>query len=110
MPSTLRTTISWILLAIVGALNVVGGHASAGVALGGGRDQIASTTVDELAGGRENVATALRARRLTAAAYAAAFGVMLPPRALSARRGLGWWAVLAGTLTLSGGLAAGRVL
>jgi hypothetical protein len=102
MHSTLRT-VSWILLALVGGLNLLGALASAGVALSGSRDGIGPTTVEELAAGRERVATALRARRLTAAAYAAAFGVMLLfVAAVPYRRGdvWAWWAVLAGTLTL----------
>src|SRR5712691_6133267 len=95
-------TVSWVLLAIVGALTALGALGSAGLALGGGRDQIGPTTVDQLAAGREPVATALRARRLTAAAYAAAFGVMLLfVAAVPYRRGdvWAWWAVLAGALT-----------
>jgi amidase len=103
MHSTLRT-VSWILLAIVGGLNVLGGLASAGVALGGSRDPVSSTTIEELAAGREPVASALRARRLTAAAYAAAFGVMLLFVAVVPyRRGdvWAWWAILACTLTQS---------
>src|SRR2546428_11494049 len=97
-------TVSWVLLAIVGGLTVLGGLASAGVALGGGRDGVGPTTVDELAAGRGAVSGALRARRLTAAAYAAAFGVMLLfVAAVPYRRGdvWAWWAVLAGALTLS---------
>src|SRR2546428_12562036 len=97
-------TVSWVLLAIVGGLTVLGGLASAGVALGGGRDGVGPTTVDQLAAGREAVSSALRARRLTAAAYAAAFGVMLLFGAAGPyRRGDGWawWGGLGGRLPFS---------
>src|SRR5437762_4739399 len=97
-------TVSWILIVLVGVLNVLGGLASAGVALTGARDQVAGTTIQDLGAGRDELVTALRGRRLTAAAYAAGFGVMLIiVAAVPYRRGdvWAWWAILAASLTLS---------
>ncbi|HEY2930120.1 MAG TPA: hypothetical protein VGK99_00110 [Acidobacteriota bacterium] len=93
-------TISWILLAIVAVLTLLGSLASAGLAYAGSSDAIASTTIKDLAAGRLDILTALRARRATAAAYAAAFAVLLLIVVLLPyRRGdvWSWWAILIST-------------
>jgi len=90
-------TISWILLAIVGGLTLLGSLVSAGLAYGGANDIVASTTVQELAAGRLDVSAALRARRATAAAYAAAFATLFLAVVLwPYRKGdvWSWWAIL----------------
>jgi hypothetical protein len=97
-------TVSWVLLTLVGTLMLLGGLASASVAYRGAQERIAGVELRELASGREEVVTALRARRGTAAAYAAGFAtlflfVVLGPY----RRGeiWSWWAVLVATLVLT---------
>jgi hypothetical protein len=97
-------TVSWVLLALVGTLMLLGGLASASVAYRSAQERIAGVELHELAAGREEVVTALRARRGTAAAYAAGFAtlflfVVLGPY----RRGeiWSWWAVLVATLVLA---------
>ncbi len=59
-------TASWILLALVGALTLLGSLGSIGPA-----------SLAELSAGRPDVATAVRARRATAAAYGAGFATLL---------------------------------
>jgi peptidoglycan/LPS O-acetylase OafA/YrhL len=71
--------------------------------LRGANERIGSANLEELSAGREGVGTALHARRLTAAAYAAGYGVLLLViAAVPYRRGdvWAWWAVLAGMLTV----------
>jgi cell division protein FtsW (lipid II flippase) len=102
MASKLRT-VSWILLVVAAGLTILGSLVSASVALRGTGEAIGPISLEELSAGREGVSTALRARRLTAAAYAAGFGVLLLSIAVAPyRRGeaWAWWAVLAGVLTL----------
>ena len=97
-------TASWIILLIVGALMVLGSLASLGVAYGSTRDQIGPASLTELAAGRPDVATAVRARRATAAAYAAGFATLfLVITLVPYRRGevWTWWALAAGTLVLT---------
>jgi hypothetical protein len=97
-------TASWIILVVVGALTLLGGLASLGVAYGSARDQIGPASLAELSGGRPEVATAVRARRATAAAYAAGFATLFLAITLGPyRRGdrWAWWALLAGTLVVS---------
>ena len=106
-------TASWVLLAIVGALTLLGSIASLFTAYrSGAPDAITPTiTLDEVAAGRPEVATALRARRGTAAAFAAAFSVLFLSVVLGPyRRGdtWSWWALLAAALTL-GIFTAARV-
>jgi hypothetical protein len=98
-------TASWILLAIVGSLILLGSVASTYVAYGGVRDELGASglTLDEVAGGRPDVATALRGRRGTAAAFAAAYAVLfLSVVLVPYRRGevWSWWAVLAASAVL----------
>ncbi len=97
-------TASWILLAIVGALTVLASLASVGIAYGTDRDQIGPVTVSELSAGRPDVATAVRARRATAAAYGAGFATLfLLIAVLPYRRGdvWAWWALLTGMLVVA---------
>jgi hypothetical protein len=72
-------TVSWIMLVVVGALTLAGGVLSSFVAYrGNGTDyRIGGDSLDQVAAGRPAVATALRGVRGTAAAYAAAYGVLL---------------------------------
>lgn len=103
MSSALRTA-SWILLALVGAVTFLGSLASARRAYRSGSDTFGRATLNEVAAGREDVAVALRARRGTAAAYAAGFSVLyLFIVLVPYRRGevWSWWALLAGTLVLA---------
>jgi len=97
-------TVSWVLLALLGAATLVISLLSANVAYRAPEDQIGPVTLEELAGGRADVATALRARRGTAAAYAAGYGVLFLAIAIGPyRRGerWSWWALVAGTLVLA---------
>lgn len=97
-------TASWILLALVGALTLLAGLASLTVAFRSSQDQIGPVTMADVATGRPDVEVALRARRATAAAYAAGFGTLFLAIALGPyRRGdvWAWWAVFVGTLVLT---------
>lgn len=98
-------TASWVILAVVGALTILGGLGSLGLAYFGGNDNIArGTTVQSLAAGNDEVATALRGRRATAAGYAIAFGALfLAVAAGPYRRGdaWSWWALLVSAATLA---------
>ena len=97
-------TISWILLTIVASLTFLASLASAYISYRApDSDVIGKTKLADVAAGRAEVATALRGRRATAAAYAAAYAVlMLFIVLVPYRRGdvWSWWAILAGTLVL----------
>jgi hypothetical protein len=97
---------SWILLALVGALTLLGSLASLTVAYRGGSDPLlpAGPTIEEVAAGRPEVHTALRARRATAAAYAAAYAALVLAVILGPyRRGdtWAWWALLTASVVLA---------
>lgn len=97
-------TASWIILVVVGALTLLGSLASLGIAYGSARDQIGPASLTELSLGRPEVATAVRARRATAAAYAAGFATLFLAITLGPyRRGdvWAWWALAVGTLVVS---------
>src|SRR5207249_1339604 len=67
-------------------------------------DQIGPASLGELSGASPGVGTAVRARRATAAAYAAGFGTLLLAITLGPyRRGdlWAWWAILAGVVVES---------
>lgn len=97
---------SWIVLTVVGALTLLASLASARLAYSKAPDPLtlSGLTTGDVAQGRAEVETALRARRGTAAAFASAYavlylGVVLGPY----RRGDkgSWWALLAGALALA---------
>jgi hypothetical protein len=97
-------TASWILLTLAGALTLVGSLISVGVAYGTDSDQIGPASLSELSAGRPEVATAVRARRATAAAYGAGFGALFLLISVGPyRRGevWAWWALLAGMLSVA---------
>ncbi len=98
-------TASWVMLAIVGALMLLGSFASLYTAYSGSAPDALtpSITLDDAAAGRPEVATAIRGRRGTAAAFAAAYAVLFLAIVLGPyRRGdtWSWWTLLAGALTL----------
>ncbi len=76
-------TASWIILVVVGALTLLGSLVSLGRAYSSAGDQIGPASLAELSVGRPEVATAVRARRATAAAYAAGFATLFLAIALS---------------------------
>jgi hypothetical protein len=95
---------SWVLLALVGSLNLLGSLGSSWVAYQSGQDQFGKVSLSELTAGRPEVATALRARRGTAAAWSAGFATLFLSIVLGPyRRGdvWAWWALLAGALVVS---------
>jgi hypothetical protein len=88
----------------VGALMLLGSLVSLGIAYGTARDQIGPASLTELSAGRPDVATAVRARRATAAAYAAGFATLFLAITLwPYRRGdvWAWWALASGMLVVS---------
>lgn len=97
-------TMSWIILVLVGALTLLVSLGSVGRAYSSAGDQIGPASLAELSGGRPEVVAAVRARRATAAAYAAGFATLFLAITLGPyRRGdvWAWWALLAGTLVVS---------
>jgi hypothetical protein len=97
-------TTSWVLLALAGALTLLVSLNQARRAYGTDRDQIGPARLSELSVGRPEVATAVRARRATAAAYGAGFGMLFLLVSVGPyRRGdvWAWWALLAGMLVVA---------
>ena|SRR5258706_6856739 len=102
MTSKLRT-VSWVVLALMGAVILLISCASAYLAYLGDYP-IGGVPVAEVAGGRLGVLTALRGIRGTSAAYAAGYAVLFLVTVLGPyRRGevWSWWALLAGALTIA---------
>lgn len=99
-------TVSWILLSVVSLLLLLGSVLSAGVAyLASPSNDIitGSTSLEDLTI-EEDVATALRGRRGTAAAFCLAFTTLIAFIVLGPyRRGevWSWWAILCSTLLLA---------
>lgn len=98
-------TLSWILLLVVGALTLVGSLGSAWVALSQIPDGLVGNgpVLTGVSGAPPEVVLAIRGRRVTAAAYAAAFAVLaLAVICLPYRRGevWSWWALLAASFVL----------
>ena len=106
-------TVSWVILALVGLAILLGGSASAFLAYRGdpGNDEFGpgGATVKDVAAWRGDVATAIRARRGTAAAFASAFAVLFLFVVVGPyRRGdaWSWWALLTAMLVLAALLLA----
>jgi hypothetical protein len=102
MDSRLRTA-SWVLLAIAGGLTLFISLVSSYLAYAG-HYPIGGMPVEEVAGGREGLLTALRGIRGTSAAFGAAFGVMLLGTVIGPyRRGdrHAWWTILLSTLAMA---------
>jgi uncharacterized membrane protein (DUF2068 family) len=96
---------SWVLLTVVGALILLGSFASLFTAYkSGAPDAITpSISLEDVAAGRPEVATAIRARRATAAAFAAAYAVLFLSIVLGPYRhgdAWSWWSLLAAAVTL----------
>ena len=98
--------LSWILLTLVGGLTVFGALASMSVAYFQDDDPMGGVMpLSELADGRSDVETMLRARRGTSAAFGVGYGLLfLIIAVFPYRRGdvWAWWAVLASTIVVSG--------
>ena len=98
-------TASWVILAVVGTLTLVGSLFSVGIAyFSVVEDKIGPATLTELSAGRPELATAVRARRATAAAYGAGFATLFLAITLGPyRRGdvWAWKTLLAGMLVVS---------
>ena len=96
--------VSVALLTLLGSAILLISFASARQAYSGADYNIGPVRLSELAVGREPVASALRGMRATAAAYAAAFAVLLLGIVLGPyRRGDTWafWVLLAGVLAFA---------
>ena len=99
-------TASWIVLAIAGTLILLGGVVSAFIAYGGAEDILmpGGPTVQALDAMHPGLGVALRGRRATAGAFAAAYALLfLYVVFVPYRRGevWSWWALLAGSLALA---------
>ena len=97
-------TVSWIILIVVAALTLLTSLESANIAYRPHQDRIAGVTLTELAAGKPGVENSLRARRGTAASFAAGFATLFLFIVLGPyRRGdrWAWWAILAGTLVVA---------
>jgi len=95
---------SWIILTAAASLTLLGGLASLSNAYFNGQERIGGVAIETLAAGNGEVVTAIRARRSTAASYACGFAVLILALTIGPyRRGdaWAWWAILAGTLTLT---------
>lgn len=104
-------TVSWVLLAIVGAFVLLAALASASLAYRGDY-AIAGVSIHDVAAGRETVLAGLRGARGTAAAWAAAWATLFLAVVLGPyRRGdvATWWGLLASVIVL-GAVAGARVL
>jgi hypothetical protein len=105
--------VSWVMLAVVGVLVLAGAVTSAVIAYTGRPYDIGRASIDEVAAGRQAVATALRGIRGTAAAFSAAYAVLLLGVVFGPyRRGDtgSWWAILASAVVLFAFTAARQPL
>lgn len=96
-------TVSWVVLAIVGALVLLASLVSANLAYRG-TYPVGGVSIDEVAAGREAVLQGLRGVRGTSAAWAAAWAVLLLAVVLGPyRRGdvAAWWGILASAIALA---------
>ncbi len=99
-------TASWVLLAIVGLLTLVGSLVSTWVAYRGASDEFGQggPKLAEVEAWRPEVAQAIRARRGTASAFAAAYATLFLFTVCGPyRRGevWSWWAILAASVVLA---------
>jgi hypothetical protein len=101
-------TLSWVVLGLVATLTLIFSLFSVWLAYVGdpGSDVFGEggPSVKDVSEWRMDVGTGVRARRGTAGAYAAAYGVLMLAIALGPyRRGdvWAWWAILGGALTLA---------
>jgi hypothetical protein len=100
--SKLRTA-SWIVLALVGVLVVLGSLASANLAYRG-EFPLGGVSITEIASGREPVLLGLRGARGTAAAWAAGWAALFLAVVLGPyRRGdvAAWWGILVSALVMA---------
>jgi hypothetical protein len=100
--SKLRT-VSWVVLALVGALVMLGALGSAHLAYRGDFG-LGGVSISEIASGREPVLLALRGARGTAAAWGAAWAALFLAVVLGPyRRGdvAAWWGILASAVVLA---------
>lgn len=107
MGSKLRT-VSWVLLALVGVLVLLGSLASAGLAYRGDFP-VGGVSIAEIASGRDAVLVGLRGARGTAAAWGAAWAaLLLVVVAGPYRRGdvTSWWGILVSLVVLTAVVAA----
>ena len=93
-------TVSWVLIAVVAVLTLLLSLVSFRVAYSDARDEfgVGGATVSDVASWNAEVATAVRARRATASAYATGWAILLLVVTLVPyRRGekWAWWAILA---------------
>jgi len=110
MGSKLRT-LSWVVLALIGALVLLFSLASADLAYRGDFP-VGGVSIGEIAGGRDAVLVGLRGARGTAAAWGAAWAALFLAVVLGPyRRGdvASWWGILVSVLAL-GGVAGARVV
>jgi hypothetical protein len=96
-------TASWVLVALAAVLTLLLSLVSFGVAYREARDEfgMGGPTLSDVAAGKPEVATAIRARRATASAYATGWSILLLAVTLVPyRRGekWAWWAILAATV------------
>jgi hypothetical protein len=104
-------TVSWVLLAVVGALVLLVALASASLAYRGDY-AIGGVSINDIAAGREPVLLGLRGVRGTSAAWGAAWATLFLAVVLGPyRRGdvATWWGLLASVIVL-GAVAGARVL
>jgi hypothetical protein len=105
-------TVSWVLLAVVGALTLLVSFTSANLAYSG-MYAVGGVNIDDVAQGREAVLTGLRGVRGTSAAWAAAWATLFLVVVLGPyRRGdvATWWGILASVLVMSAVVALRVVL
>jgi len=97
-------TASWVLLAFIGVVTLLYSLLSASRAYGTYNERLGGVRVTDLAAGRPEVETAVRARRATAAACSAGFATLfLLISVIPYRRGevWAWWALLVGMLIVA---------
>src|SRR5262245_6661173 len=97
-------TTSWILLAFIAVITLLYSLLQVSRAYGTYNERLGGVRVSELAAGRPEVETAVRARRATSGACGAGFATLfLLITIIPYRRGevWAWWALLVGMLVFS---------